>query len=181
MNITLDHNCIINLEKCTLPYEDIEAIIKNPDNQCFVVNIGASEMREKGVRPEHYEQFEKLLATARIKHLPRLNPMLILDVTFVGRSVLASNEMIRFAQEIESALFPNGQLINTGKVPHDQKAYKKWLNRICDIHTMWCHIQNRNDVFLTSDENFMKPPKKKKLLALGAREIHSPQSYVSRS
>ena len=87
MKITLDHNCIINLMNQTDIGARMSAILSNKKNECFVVNIGASEMREKGVRPDHYEKFEELLELAGIANLPRLNPMMILDVTFWDRCV----------------------------------------------------------------------------------------------
>jgi len=51
MKITLDHNCIIHLVNQTEIGTKVKAIISDKGNECFVVNIGASEMREKGVRP----------------------------------------------------------------------------------------------------------------------------------
>lgn len=174
MRITLDHNCIIHLEQRTEIGLQVAAIVANTSNQCFVVDIGASEMRAKGVRPEHYERFEELLAAARIEHLPRLNPMLILDVTFWDRCILASNEMILLAQNIESILFGNARPIDIAQEGLDSPAGGTWLNRICDVHTMWCHIHNGNEIFLTTDKNFRKETKLPKLIALGAGRICHP-------
>ena len=86
MKITLDHNCIIDLKNRTDIGKAIEAIVSDRENNCFVVNVGASEMRESGVRPDHYEKFEELLVATRIAHLPRLNPMMRLNVTFLDPS-----------------------------------------------------------------------------------------------
>jgi hypothetical protein len=47
----------------------------------------------------------------------------------------------------------------------------KWLNRLCDAHSLWCHIHYKNELFLTSDGNFMKKTKLPRLLALGAGRI----------
>jgi hypothetical protein len=174
MRITLDHNCIIHLEQRTEIGAQVETIVTTPSNQCYVVNIGASEMREKGVRPEHYERFEELLTAARIEHLPRLNPMLIFDVTFWDRCIWASDEMTVLAQNIESTLFGNAQPIDVAGEGLDSPAGRKWLNRICDIHTMWCHIQNGNEIFITTDGNFKKATKLPKLHALGAGRICHP-------
>ncbi len=174
MKITLDHNCIINLENRTDIGKAIEAIVSDKKNNCFVVNIGASEMREKGVRPDHYEKFEELLAAAGIAHLPRLNPMVILDVTFWDRCILADDEMIEFATAIEDTLFSEAPRIDIASVGLDSPAGGKWLNRLCDAHTMWCHIRNGNEVFLTTDGNFTKETKLPKLIALGAGRICHP-------
>lgn len=57
----------------------------------------------------------------------------------------------------------------------DSPQGRKWLNRICDVHGMWCHIYHGNDVFLTTDSNFMKETKRPQLIALGAGSICHPQ------
>ncbi|MBI3917197.1 MAG: hypothetical protein HY322_09340 [Betaproteobacteria bacterium] len=174
MKITLDHNCIINLENRTDIGKAIEAIVSDKKNNCFVVNIGASEMREKGVRPDHYEKFEELLAAAGISRLPRLNPMPILDVTFFDRCILADEDMIKLATAIEDALFSEASRIDIASVGLDSPAGGKWLNRLCDVHSMWCHIRNGNEVFLTTDSNFTKATKLPRLVALGAGRISHP-------
>jgi len=175
MKITLDHNCIINLERRTEIGSVVEAIVANPNNECFVVNIGASEMRERGVRPDKYERFEELLVAARIDHLPRINPMLIFDVTFWDRCAWASPGTVQLAKDIESVLFGNAEPINIEKEVLDSPSWRKWLNRVCDVQSLWCHIRNSNDVFLTTDGNFTKKSKLPRLIALGAMRICPPQ------
>ena len=130
-------------------------------------------MRDKGVRPEHYERFEELLAAARIEHLPRLAPMAILGVTFLGRCLLASNNMVRLAEQIELALFGNAQPIDIGNIQLDSPVGRKWLN-LCDVQTMWCHIHNSNEIFLTTDRNFKKETKSPKLITLVAGRVCLP-------
>lgn len=174
MKITLDHNCIINLEGRTEIGEMVEAIVSNENNQCYVVNIGASEMRKKGVRPDRYEKFEELLESAHVAHLPRLNPIKIWDVTFWDRDVWAEGETIKLSAAIEAILFSEAQAIDISLESVDSPMWRKWLNRQCDVQGMWCHIQNRNDIFLTTDGNFTKETKLPKLLALGAGRICHP-------
>jgi hypothetical protein len=158
MKITLDHNCIINLH-----------------NQCFVVNIGASEMLEKGVRPDLYEKFEELLESAGIAHLPRLNPAFIFDVTFWDRCIWVEEESIKAITNIQDILFSGSQVIDLTSEAIGSATWRKWLNRQCDIQGMWCHLQNKNEVFLTADTNFTKKTKLPKLLALGAGRICHPR------
>ena len=174
MKVTLDHNCIIHVENATNVGHAVQAIVANPAHECFVINIGASEMRARGVRPDNYEKFEELLGNTGLVHLPRLNPMLIFDVTFWDRCVWADDAGITLAADIEDALFGDAEKINIATVGLDSPEGGKWLNRICDVHGMWCHIQNGNDVFLTADGNFTKETKLPKLLALGVRRISHP-------
>jgi len=177
MKVTLDHNCIIHLVNRTEIGKKVETIVHDEQNQCFVVNIGASEMWERGVRPNRYDKFEELLESAGIAHLPRLNPLLIWDLTFWDRCVWDSDETRRLAAEIEAALFGNSQRVDIAAVGLDSPAAKKWANQMCDVQGMWCHIRNGNDVFLTTDGNFSKESKLPKLLALGAGRISHPRNY----
>lgn len=174
MKITLDHNCIINLDNGTEIGKRVGAIVSAEDHHCFVVNIGASEMRQKGVTPDHYEKFEELLASAKVAHLPRLNPMGIYDVTFWGRCVYADDAMSKLSKAIEAVLFPGMPTVDIAREGLDSPAGSKWLNQLCDIHSMWCHIKNGNEVFLTTDTNFTKETKLPKLIALGAGQIRHP-------
>ena len=176
MKITLDHNCIINLANQTTIGKKMNAIVSNEENECFVVNIGASEMRQMGVRPDRYEKFEELLELAGIARLPRLNPMMILDVTFWDKCVWANEAMIKLSADIENILFGKAQKIDIVEEGLDSPAGRKWLNRLCDVHSMWCHINYDNDVFLTTDKNFSKETKLPKLIVLGANRICHPDS-----
>jgi len=136
MKITLDHNCIINLDNETEIGNNIRNIVFNESNECFIVNIGASEMRERGVLPDHYEKFEELLKSAQIEKLQRLHPMAIFDVTFLDHCVLADDEMIKLSRDIEEILFPNKLDIDIASEGLNSKNGRKWLNRLCDIHTI---------------------------------------------
>jgi hypothetical protein len=174
MKITLDHNCIISLVNETEIGNKVRSIVSNESNECFVVNIGASEMRKRGVLPDHYEKFEELLKLAQIDNLPRLNPMIIFDVTFFDRCVFADDHMIKLSTDIEDILFPNKLEIDIASEGIDSQNGRKWLNRLCDVHTMWCHIHYGNDVLLTADGNFKKTTKLPKLINIGAGKICHP-------
>lgn len=174
MKITLDHNCIINLENNTETGKEIQKIVENTAYRCFVVNIGASEMLKMGIRPDNYGKFEELLIRSGISHLPRLNPMLILDVTFFDRCVWGDDNTIQLANDIEEILFGESEKIDIAAVGLESDDGGKWLNRLCDVHSMWCHITNKNDIFLTTDGNFRKETKIPRLLALGAGRICKP-------
>lgn len=175
MKVTLDHNCIINLERRTDIGARIKTVLDDPSNECFIVNVGASEMRERGVRPDRYDLFEDLLEIAGIGHLPRLNPMAIYNVTFYDSCVFCDDDTIKLAEDIESALFGSSEPIVIDNETIDSPIWRKWLNRTCDVLSLWCHIQNGNDLFLTTDGNFTKETKLPKLIALGAKRICHPR------
>ena len=175
MNITLDHNCIIDILNKTNVGALMQSVIANNTYRCFVVNIGASEIRRRGAYPESYDRFEELLVEAGVDNLPRLNPMNIFDVTFWDRSVFANNRMIKLSEEINFILFGQLAFIEKPIDGIDSPVGRKWLNRLCDVHSMWCHIHNSNDIFLTNDRNFTKRTKLLKLIELGAGRICRPQ------
>ena len=175
MKVTLDHNCIIHVENATEVGKAVQRVVESPKYDCFLVNIGASEMRQRGVRPDSYGAFEKLLNSTGLSHLPRLNPLAILDITFWDRCVLGDDREIAFVAQIEEALFGDAEKIDIASVGLDSPAGGKWLNRLCDIHGIWCHVKNQNDIFLTTDGNFSKETKLPKLVALGAGRIAHPQ------
>lgn len=167
MKITLDHNCLIHAANNTDIGKKVKNIVNIENIKCFVVNIGASEMREKGIVPDRYDLFEQFLHEIGFSDFERLNPLGIYDVTFYDHCVYAGERDQDLLLKIESVLFPERQ---------DELNFseRKQINRLCDIHSMWCHISNDNDIFLTADKNFMKQTKYPKLLELGAKDIKHP-------
>ena len=170
MKITFDHNCVIHLENGGETADRIRSIVDNPAHRSFVVNVGASEMQRFGVRPDNYGAFEELLTRVGIAHLPRLDPIGIWNVTFWDHSVFAGDEDAKLLQSIQTILFPPDELADDAHM--DQR---KALNRLCDALTMWCHISFRNDMFLTTDGNFVKATKRSRLVELGAGVIRHPR------
>ena len=174
MKVTLDHNCLINLANNTDVGQKVKAIIESETNECFIVNIGASEMRERGILPDRYDQFENFLSEIGLSHLERINPIGIFDVTFFDYCVYASEDDSELINKIKMILFPNELEGNISEEGLDSEFGRKWLNRLCDIHSMWCHINSGNDIFLTADKNFSKKTKKPQLINLGAKDIMHP-------
>lgn len=173
MKLTLDHNVIIDLADRSPRVERLRTtILQTQEHEAFVVDIGASEMRERGIQPDRYDLFESLLREAGIDHLRRLAPLLVWDVTFWDRSVWADAADGDLVAEIEDILFGN----SPSRDPLKPEQYPAWLNRVCDVHTMWCHLRSENDVFVTSDLNFHKVSKQPRLIALGAGRIMRPES-----
>jgi hypothetical protein len=170
MNITFDHNCLIHMENGGPIADKIRTLLANPEHQCFVVNVGASEMQRFGVRPDNYLAFEQFLARLGVADLPRLDPIGIWDVTFLDNCLFCGDKDEALFEAIKAALFPDwAQSIELGT--SDERGN---LNKLCDALTMWCHISYGNDVFLTTDSNFSKATKLPRLLELGAGQILHP-------
>lgn len=97
----------------------------------------------------------------------------IWDVTFWDNCIYSDEIMTNLSDQIEVILFGN----TIGGIPNgglSSKEGRKYLNKLCDVHTLWCHIFYGNDIFLTNDGNFMKKTKLPKLLKLGAKNICRP-------
>jgi len=175
MKLTLDHNVIIDLAKGSANVARLREVLANGQCQGCVVEIGASEMRQRGIRPDRYDLFEELLEEAGIRSLPRLAPMMILDVTFWDHSLWSDDAMLNRATEIEKILFGESPRIDITGEPDISPNFAAWLNRVCDVHTMWCHLHYANDVFVTSDRNFHKATKLPRLQTMGVGRICRPE------
>lgn len=180
MRITLDHNCLIDLEKDTNEGQALRNIISSTKHECFVVNIGASELREKGIRPDRYHLFDKFINDLGLGEIKRLDPMALIDITFIDHCLISSKKMIELSNKIHSILFPSEiEKDSVIESPPFQPIGRKFLNRLCDTHSMWCHIHYGDEIFLTSDMNFHKNTKKQKLIDLGVGEIKKPSEIKS--
>ena len=175
MKITLDHNVIIDLANGSANAARLREILDDQQHETYVVEIGASEMRQRGIRPDRFDLFDELLDEAGIRALPRLMPMMIWDVTFWDHGLWSDDAMSNRANEIEVVLFGESPRIEIAGEPEDSSKFATWLNRICDVQTMWCHLHYGNDVFVTSDRNFHKATKLPRLLAMGAGRISKPE------
>jgi hypothetical protein len=82
MKLTLDHNVVIDLVVGSPRVARLRDALTAQSHHAHVVEIGASEMRKRGVKPDRYDLFERLLGEAGLVDLPRLAPMAIWGVTF---------------------------------------------------------------------------------------------------
>jgi hypothetical protein len=174
MRITLDHNVIIDFVNSSPRVDGLRAAIVAGKFTPYVTEIGASEMRRFGVRPDRYDLFESLLREAGLESAERLTPLATFDVTFWDHGLWSDEGLDAEADGIEAVLFGGSKPLPLPTNLEDP-ASAAWLNRHCDVQALWCHIRSGNDVFVTSDRNFLKDTKLSRLLALGARRICLPE------
>src|SRR3954470_18822204 len=91
--ITLDHNVVIDMANNSANVEALRKAVSKRTYEAFVVEIGASEMRQRGIRPDRYDLFEDLLREAGLEFAPRLSPMMTWDVTFWDRGLWGDDDM----------------------------------------------------------------------------------------
>lgn len=155
---TLDHNVLIDIENKTEAGIHMHGQVNAKPNEFSIVNIGASELRIRGIRPDSYSLFESFLESIGLHNLRRLDPLGLIDITFIDRSVICSDADADLYSDIIGALFPAGYIKGEKLIYCDfcDPIERKRLNQICDAVGLWCHIKYSTDSFVTSDKNFIK-------------------------
>jgi hypothetical protein len=167
MKVTLDHNVVIDFVNHSARVEPLREQISKGVYEPFVVEVGASEFRERGVQPDRYDLFEELLRSAGLEAAPRLAPLAVWDVFFWDHALWGDENSEVELDRIEKILFGDSQAAEAGS--------RAWLNRKCDVLSLWCHIHYGNEIFVTSDGNFHKATKLPRLIELGARRTARPE------
>jgi hypothetical protein len=189
INVTLDTNCIIALEKGEISAIDIRRLIKMHDSgkiNLRLVGISASEQKSDKTFASNFREFETKIGALGIGHLEILKPLAYLGVSFLDWCILSGKEEEDLEQRIHGILFPNVAFSyadfcrHRNLDPNSPRTHPKWLNVKCDVQALWCHIHYRGRIFVTMDENFHKKTKKNALIDLGSGEILTPKSAVAR-
>jgi hypothetical protein len=182
LRLTLDTNCLIELEQHSAPARFIEELLAAHRAKIIrlcVVAISASERSKNGKFADNFLAFEAKLDELGLSLAEVLLPLCYFDISFLGYCVLADNDALE--SRIHSILFPqlSFQWIDYcrayGRDVNDFASDHKWRNAKCDVLALWSHIHYSADVFVTSDANFHKASKRPQLIALGAKEIVTPQ------
>jgi len=188
MKITLDTNCLVDLELKEGAYIDLLKIISsyNLGNiEVSVPGIGASERLKGGSFAKSFTVFQERLRRISPKELDILKPLLYWDICYWDWSILAGEDTVDLERSIHNVLFPKHEfawsdqakllgLDPSGAASQNHKKFIKWRNRKCDVLGLWCHIFYANDIFVTRDKNFHKKSKKPLLINLGAKSICYP-------
>ena len=175
---TLDHNILIDIKHKNQWGIDLYRKIEIHPELFGVVNIGASELRLGGIRPDRYNLFESFLLEIGLEKLVRFNPLALIDITFIEHSNICSEDDADLYERIKNALFPSGfeSNINLIDQPPYQPIERKRLNQICDAVSLWCHVKYSTESFVSRDDNFQR---KSSVLRkeFGAKIIHP--SYLA--
>ena len=185
LSFTLDTNCIIALDEDRPEATCVRVLERAHAEQradVALVAIMASERQKANRRIENFVTFSSRLEQLGISHLRQLLPMAYFDVTFLDRSLWASEAMVQLEERIHEILFPGISFsylsycklknLDANIPPHKQAGV--WINAKCDVQTIWAHIHNNRDVFVTNDSVFHQENKKDALTRLGANRIERP-------
>lgn len=188
IKVTLDYNCLIDLKEERPNAKAIRQIVdlhRQKHVQLLIPGISASERKKDHNGPAHFfDEFTDLLDHHKIPRECIVYPIARGDLTYSDASYLAPEDPAYKILEWEIHQILHPQIQYNYQVHCQISGYTgqtvdlKWLNRICDTQTMWCHLTCKSDVFVSTDENFHKQTKKPKLISLGAGNICKPDEAL---
>ncbi|MBI5071984.1 hypothetical protein HZB93_03810 [Candidatus Falkowbacteria bacterium] len=176
--ITLDTNCLIDIEERRTGYENILEIYNLHRNKKIQIAVVASSAVDKKIskRPiTNFMEFRVWLKNIGFEDIEFLCPICYTNISFMDYSVLSGPELEKLDHEIHAVLFP--KLPFEGPSP---EIRAKWVNAKNDVLIMWAHIWNKRDFFITRDGNFLKNSKREPLEELGAKCILTPEQFLER-
>lgn len=186
-NLTLDNNCIIDLEQNREDAPQIRRLIQmhhNEEISLRVVAVSASELKQdKQTHPKNFGEFVQRIQSAGLGDVEILPTLARWDLSFWDQCVWSGRWLEELEKEIQTVLFSEGEVEYSDfcrKYHYDEGAQEKldeWVRRKCDVLTLWSHIWYNGDIFVTRDDNFLKT-KKSKLVELGAGKILRPTEAV---
>ena len=187
MKLTLDTNCLVDLEEERADSPLIRKLSEMADLgfvQLGIPTIMASEKQPNGQVLEGFPAFQRRLENVGLSKAELLMPPAYFDVTYFD-FCLYGTKREGLDNQLFSILFPTREFdykrhcLAKGIDPETQPPDAKWLNAICDVLSIWCHIYYKYDVFVTNDKNFFKQSKQEALRELGAGHICRPNDAIN--
>ena len=187
LKITFDFNCIVEIENNGSLVRHLNKIIDYFKNKKIIISIpmiAASEKKQDGKYSSNVNEFLERLKNLNISDANLLKPIVYWGFTFYGHAIYPGKELADLEKKIHSVLFPkieykyNDFCKERNINIKDKPLNDKWLNVRCDTLALWCHIYYGNDVFISSDKNYFKKTKIKKLIELGAKNILKPNEAL---
>src|SRR6266699_1593675 len=109
MKLTLDTNCIIDLEQnnsLALPLQRLIFLHNDQKITLRVAAISASERKLNGKYAANFAEFQQKIAAVGLGNVEILAPIAYSGITFVERSLSADEAMIELERRIQVVLFP---------------------------------------------------------------------------
>lgn len=183
LNITLDMNCIVHLEKRNAEASYLKKLIQMHSDRKInlrVVAISASERKPDGTYVSHFSEFKEKIAAVGLADVEIMPTLAYWGIAFWNNFLYGGGALDKLEREIQAILFPTIELEfrdfceKRGLDLDNHEAWRKWVNAKCDVLVLWSHIWHDGGIFVTTDQNFHKKTKKPKLVALGAGKILRP-------
>jgi hypothetical protein len=184
---TLDSSCIDTIDEGRAEVQFIRMLAEAHvagKAKVAVVGLSAAEKHQFGSYFDDFDAFRDHLAALDLAHLEILKPMAYFDISFPDWSIEADETMQVLETKIHHILFPQSEFTwedycEEHGIDPSFSPRGDWRKFKCNVQSLWAHIQNKRDVFVTAEDNFYKPDKTSALIALGAGHIERPQQAVA--
>lgn len=188
MNVTLDTNCLIDIEEDRENAIYLRQLIKwhRDKINLRVVGVSASERQPNGRIAKTFKEFKQKLRNISLGDIEILKPIACFSIGFWDWCIYADDTMAEFEKQIHHILFPDIEFsykdycLKKQINPLETKVDWKWLNAKCDVQVLWSHIHYGGGIFVTSDNNFHKESKKPLLISLGVGDIQTPKEALQK-
>jgi hypothetical protein len=149
-----------------------------------VVALSTAEKQQFGSYFDDFDSFRDHLAALDLLRLEILKPMAYFDISFSDWCIEPDETMQALEKKIHDILFPQSEFTwedycEEHGIDPDFSPRGDWRKRKCNVQSLWAHVQNKRDVFVTIDDSFQKPATKSALIGLGAGHIEHPQQAVA--
>jgi hypothetical protein len=156
LRVTIEKNGLIELEEHREPHvfhmTDVVRLAGAGALRLSVPASAATETPKPGEPPmSNFRVFREFIDRLGFE-VEYLNPIMRVDMDFLGNAVLAGGEGSTLEYEIFQAIAPPGMSYD----PPREGDRKKWRNVINDARALWCHITYGTDVLLTRDDKLIK-------------------------
>ena len=155
MRLTLDANCLNDLMTGSDRAVPLRALI---------------EMHRAGTIQVFVSAIPTSSAATGISDLPSVLPAGRFEMSSWGAAVYG-NEKDDLADSIKSIIHTTVDTLTLNRASQNVPP---------DIDGLAAHIRSGHDIFVTSDEHFLREARRRPLLALGAKEILTPEQALAR-
>ena len=173
VRLTLDTHCLTELENRsgqTTAIWELITLHRAGQIQLFVSAISPAENPPGTAAPENDRQLEDRLKALGINDLPSVLPTGRNEMSFWGAAVYGDDND-RLAEKIRSVLHST---VDTLFLTSRARTV------LCDVEGLAAHIRSGHDIFVTSNSHFLKDSRRQPLLALGARDILTPEEALAK-
>jgi hypothetical protein len=153
MRLTLDANCLTDLANGSERAAPIQALIDL--HRAGTIQVFVSAVPAPGI--------------PAITDLPSVLPAGRYEMSYWGAAVYGS-EKDDLSDRIRSIVNSTVDTLTLNRTS---------LKLPPDVDGLAAHIRSGHDIFVTADEHFLREPRRKPLLALGAKEILTPEKALA--
>ena len=184
---TLDSSCIAAIDEGRAEVQFIRELAEAHSAgkaKVAVVALSAAEKHQFGSYFDDLDAFRDHLAALDLAQLEILKPMAYFDISFPDWSAEPDEPMQVLETKIHHILFPQSEFTwedycEEHGIDPSFSPRGDWRKFKCNLQSLWAHIHDKRDVFVTIDENFHKAAIKPALISLGAGQIEHPKQAVA--